>query len=312
MDESKIQTNIPEWLPPLSDVVFSKLFESADVSGTALKGIINAVLADSGLPLIDEIVSVRSQSTQLGEVTSRGCRIDVLAKDAEGNIFSIEVQLERALTINDRVLFNFGHIIQNEVPKGARYETFPKITMINILGKDVRPENPHFHHQAAVLYTDAPHEPATDNLTIHDIELPKFRAKLEREGKKLLDENPLALWLYILDTGYKDQKFMEGVAQMDEGYRDFADRYNIVASDKELRHTYHNWIVGQMDKASQLFQAKKEGQQEGEAKGRREGRREERHSMFAAMRKKKLPDDIIRELAKEQGMSAREIDELLG
>ncbi|GHV36586.1 transposase [Clostridia bacterium] len=269
-----IESNIPELLPPLSDVVFSKIFESVDVSGVALKGIINAVLKDSNLPLIDEIVSIRSQSTQLGEVSARGCRIDVLAKDAEGQIFSIEVQLERVITINDRVLFNFGHIIQNEVPKGARYEAFPKITMINILGKDVRPEHPHFHHQAAVLYTDAPYEPATDNLAIHDIELPKFRAQLEREGKKLLDENPLALWLYVLDEGYKNPKFMEGVAQMDEGIRDFASRYNIVASDKELRHTYHNWLVGQMDRASELFQAEKKGRQEGEAKGKAEGKAE--------------------------------------
>ncbi|GHU96842.1 hypothetical protein FACS1894208_11920 [Clostridia bacterium] len=48
---------------------------------------------------------------------------------------------------------------------------------------------------------------------IHDIELPKFRAQLEREGKKLLDKSPLALWLYVLDEGYKNPKFMEGVRQ---------------------------------------------------------------------------------------------------
>ncbi|GHU94296.1 hypothetical protein FACS1894208_05100 [Clostridia bacterium] len=70
---------------------------------------------------------------------------------------------------------------------------------------------------------------------------------------------------------------------MDEGIRDFASRYNIVASDKELRHTYHNWLVGQMDRASELFQAEKKGRQEGEAKGKAEGKAEGKFEIARAL-----------------------------
>ncbi|GHV08834.1 hypothetical protein FACS1894217_11950 [Clostridia bacterium] len=67
----RIQTLISEadvdhpW--PLSDVLFSKIFENEKSAGLAMRGLINAIYADSGQPLIESVVQMRSQTTELGE-----------------------------------------------------------------------------------------------------------------------------------------------------------------------------------------------------------------------------------------------------
>jgi hypothetical protein len=43
---------------PLADTVISKIFQDADVSGLALRSLLNAVLADSGDKLVGDVLWV--------------------------------------------------------------------------------------------------------------------------------------------------------------------------------------------------------------------------------------------------------------
>ncbi|GHV35842.1 hypothetical protein FACS18949_14600 [Clostridia bacterium] len=102
---------------------------------------------------------------------------------------------------------------------------------------------------------------------------------------------------------------------MDTGLRVFDERYKGNVADPLFRKEYFNIFMSEWAEHDRLKTARldgiSEGRQAGKAEGKAEGRQEGIYSMFAAMKKKKLPDDIIRDLAKEQGMSAKEIDEML-
>ncbi|GHV06592.1 hypothetical protein FACS1894217_05570 [Clostridia bacterium] len=281
---------------PLSDVLFSKIFENEQHAGIAMRGLINAIYADSGQPLIESVVQMRSQTTELAGAYMRGCRVDVLAKDENGDFISTEVQLSNVKTMNDRSLFNFGNIIQNETPKGASYDELPAVTMVNILGDNIRPNHAGYHHRAAVMYTDEPYEIAAENFKMHDIELPKFLAKLDG-GRPSPEDGELARWLYALTMGYKDPEFAKEVSEMDVGLQEFMSRYDIVSADKDVRYSYHNWRVGQMDERQRqkderqrLRDAKLEGKLEGKLDGHIEA--------FYAMKLNGLTDFQMLNMAK--------------
>ena len=82
---------------PLSDPVFTAIFQSADVSGLAMKSLLNATLEDSGDKPVSEVISVTPQSIH-AETSMRGYRIDVEAKMVGGEIARTTKSLHHWLT----------------------------------------------------------------------------------------------------------------------------------------------------------------------------------------------------------------------
>ncbi|MDR2648130.1 MAG: Rpn family recombination-promoting nuclease/putative transposase [Clostridiales bacterium] len=81
--------------PPLADPVFSAIFQSAEVSGLAMKSLLNATLEDSG------DTSIHS------ETSNRGFRVDVEVKTVSGEAVIVEVQLSPfASTIERSLLYS--------------------------------------------------------------------------------------------------------------------------------------------------------------------------------------------------------------
>ncbi len=77
--ENRHKLESSERLDPLSDVVFSKMFEDME-SAVALKEIINAILTDAGDDPIDAITDIKSQYVYIGkQIGSKGGRLDVKA-----------------------------------------------------------------------------------------------------------------------------------------------------------------------------------------------------------------------------------------
>ena len=311
MEDSNISNPSPPdhqvSLPPLADPVFAKIFENKEKAGTAMMYLINAVKADAGLPLISEISYMRAQTVQMGDgIGLRGCRLDVMAKDITGHITSIEVQIRNVRVMNDRSLFNYGHIVQNEVEAGVNHDRLPFVSMINILGENIRENREDYHQQAEVRYINEPYESAAVKLRIHNIELPRFRLQHEIQGGDMLKGSKLAMWLYLFDKGYLDPEFLKEAAKMDVGYQQFVERYSLVGSDKDLRHTYHNWKVGQMDFNQKMDESRQEGLQEGLQKGLQKGR----YDVISSMYLNGLPQHVIDMAAKAANISKDEVERI--
>ena len=77
---------------PLSDPVFTAIFQNANVSGLAMRSFLNATLESSGDSPVSEVVAVTPQSIH-SETSERGFRIDVEAWTASGETALVEVQL---------------------------------------------------------------------------------------------------------------------------------------------------------------------------------------------------------------------------
>ena len=90
-------------MPPLADPVVADIFKNVELSGLAMRELINAVLMDSGDVLISEVLLVIPQK-YYPSAQGRSYRVDVLAKTVNNEIVLLEVQLSSLRITNERSL----------------------------------------------------------------------------------------------------------------------------------------------------------------------------------------------------------------
>jgi len=238
---------------PLSDPVFEAIFQDAEVSGLAMKSLLNATLEDSGDMLVGDVISVTPQKVHSG-VGTRGYRIDVEAKTASGEIALVEVQLTVFASTIERALLYAEQSLGSYTKRGATLSEaasgMPRVIVVNILEKELR-KSGGFHQVVELLYREAPYERATDRLEIHNLELSKYRKLKNVEPKK-----PLHCWLTAICRSQDSKTSLEEVVRMDSqlqefekqdaGFAQFVKRYGYVAGTPEVRHAYRRWEYDQI------------------------------------------------------------------
>ena len=238
---------------PLSDPVFEAIFQDAEVSGLAMKSLLNATLEDSGDAPVGDVISVTPQRVHTGTGT-RGYRIDVEAKTASGEIALFEVMLTPFVSTIERTLLYSEQSLGSYSKRGATLaeatSTMPRVIVVNILEKALR-KSGGFHQVVELLYREAPYERATDRLEIHNLELSKFRKTDNIELSK-----PLHCWLTAICRSQDSKTSLEEVVRMDSqlqkfeeqdaGFAQFVKRYGYVAGTPEVRHAFRRWEYDQI------------------------------------------------------------------
>ena len=102
-----------------------------------------------------------------------------------------------------------------------------------------------------LLYREPPHERATDKLSMHMLELDKFR-------KTRMDQpsSPLRCWLTAICRSQDEKKTLPEVVKMDEelqeycdsdpGFAQFVERHGAVAALPDVRKAYRRWEYDRM------------------------------------------------------------------
>ena len=241
---------LEEWITPtpLSDPVFTAIFQNVETGGLAMRSLLNATLADSGDKQIIEIVTLTPQSVH-SDTSSRGFRIDVEAKTDSGEIALVEVQLKPFTATIERALLYAEQALASGARRGDTLETvtstMPRVIVVNLLEKAVRATGG-YHQIVEMLYREPPYQRATDKLQIHNLELDKFR-----KNRKAVPETPLECWLTAICISQDERKPLTEVVEMDPklkelyesdpGFAQFVERHGLVASMPELRKAYRRW-----------------------------------------------------------------------
>jgi predicted transposase/invertase (TIGR01784 family) len=318
-------------MPPLADPVVAEIFKNAEVSGLAMRELINAILADSGDKLISEVIDVMPQKID-PEAQGRSYRVDVTVKTADNELAVFEVQLSRLRVTNERSLLYAEQLLGSAAAKGDDWlrigRTMPRSLVINLLNFALR-KGGGFHQVAELAYREEPRELASERFGIHNIELSKFR----RETPDL--SKALHCWLTAICRSQDSGKPLKEVVEMDSALRDFADsnpgmrqfmeRYELASADKETRAAYRKWEYEQAlnimeaqlqraedraeGKAEGLAEGRTEGLAEGRAEGLAEGLAEGRAEVARNLLKLNMPVDAI---AQATGLPREEIERLGG
>ena len=213
-----------------------------------------------------KIIRLTTQKT-VPNVLSRGYRLDIEGI-SEKELTDTEIQLTPMNMIN-RGFLQAGQLAGINTKRGDTMRELlnkmPRILMINLNWFEDRPKHPDFTQPVDLMYRKPNpesnvYERASDRVHIYNVEMTKFISKVlpGLKAKPYDSDTPrLHYWLWALCESQTSGVSLTEVIKMsaalkefiksDAGFEQYADRYNEVSSDLEVRRRFAEWTA-EMDK----------------------------------------------------------------
>jgi predicted transposase/invertase (TIGR01784 family) len=118
-------------LDPKNDYVFKKLFAEAP---TLLASLINAVRSDE-VPV--EVLEVTNPQIQPEDIKGKFIVLDILAKDLQGQLYNIEMQVRRYDAWSARSTYYLARTLSSQMVSGQDYQTLKPVIGIHLLDFDL-------------------------------------------------------------------------------------------------------------------------------------------------------------------------------
>lgn len=276
-----------------------------------LEGLITVLLGEQ--IKIDEILE--SEGNQMTD-DDKFNRVDIKAKDSEGNIIIVEVQLTTQLFYLERILYGVAKAITEHISLGQRYSNVKKVYSINILYFDLGQGADYLYHGRNTFV--GVHTGDTLKVNIKENNVIRMKAPEEVFPEYYLIRvnefndvatTPIEEWLDYLKNGrIKDDTTTPGLAEAREKLL-----YMQMSRADQLAYERH---LDALAVQSDAFDAARieghaEGHELGLAEGRAEGRAEGELSKAKSIARKMkemgaTPDFIIQ----ATGLTAKDIDKL--
>ena len=193
--------------------------------------------------------------------------LDILAKDAEGKIYNVEVQNQGDETFKYRALYYWAKKYSGQIKRGGKYEEAKPVISINIVDFNLIKETEDYHSVFRITQQNNPNIIFTDRFEMHIIELPKFVSTFD-DTDKMLD---IERWIWFLIYGGSKDNIMRQLARRDTGIRK-ATRVLSAFTESELKqHIRDSREKYELDKIAYMDLGIKKGRAEGESIGEARG-----------------------------------------
>ena len=235
-----------------------------------LEGLIT-VLFGRKITIVEILESEGNQET----ATDKFNRVDIKAKEENGEIIIVEVQLTRQLYYLQRMLYGVSKAITEHIDIGDKYDKVKKVYSINILYFDLGKGSDYLYHGKTIftgVHTGDHLEVNTkeDNeirLCVPEDVFPEYYIIRVNEFNDVAN-TPIEEWLdYLKNNRISDTTTTPGLREARERL------LYLQMTDKE-RHAYDAHMDDIMVQNDVLDTAKMEGRAEGRAEGLAEGRAE--------------------------------------
>lgn len=287
---------------PLNDVVIAAVFTDAESAGLAAEYLVKDVLGEYGKRL-GKVVRVTAQDYH--KLTNfRGCRVDVVCRTDDNEVWIIEFQMYDDAYMFERNLVELSYTIIESTESGATVdemaEAMPHIVIINFLDFSIREDNPDWLQPAHMTFDKEPRRTAYGKLDVFNIQLPQFA---EREPD--FDDDG-ECWLYVMYQAHIKKITPQEVLKMDgrlerfantnPGFQQFQTRFREALADPELMTVLRMEASERIRQAGMKKAAKNQGIKEG-AKGKSQ-------EIALRMLKRNRPID---EIVEDTGLTVDEI-----
>ena len=235
-----------------------------------LEGLIT-VLFGRKITIVEILESEGNQET----ATDKFNRVDIKAKEENGEIIIVEVQLTRQLYYLQRMLYGVSKAITEHIDIGDKYDKVKKVYSINILYFDLGKGSDYLYH-GKIIFTGVHTGDHLEVNTKEDNEIrlcvpedvfPEYYIIRVNEFNDVAN-TPIEEWLdYLKNNRISDTTTTPGLREARERL------LYLQMTDKE-RHAYDAHMDDIMVQNDVLDTAKMEGRAEGRAEGLAEGRAE--------------------------------------
>lgn len=228
-------------------------------------------------PLVP-IVSVEILNPLVGKDRSEDKIIvlDILARDACGRFFNIEMQTRLPLSFTNRLLYYNCKNYLRQLTEGGQYDELHPAISICLLDRRLFTQSSagSIWHHSFRLRCDQNHEIVlTDGFEFHIFELPKFRPSSDNVSELAADEK----WMYLFTRAAEMDP--EDLADLlgEPAYREAIGVLEMISKSPEEQQYYEDRLKFLRDQHAILAAERLEARHEGLEEGRQEGLQEGRH-----------------------------------
>lgn len=276
-----------------------------------LEGLLT-VLLERKITILEILESESNQRT----ADDKFNRVDIKAREENGDIIIVEVQNTRELYYLERILYGTSKAITEHISLGDSYKEVKKIYSISILYFDIGKGKDYLYHGTTnfigvhtgdSLEVSAKEEDAIIRKLPSEI-FPEYYLIRVNEFNRVA-KTPLEEWIEYFKTGeISPDTTAPGLSEA----RRKLVYYNMSDAERHEYDEHINAIMIQNDvlstaKLEGLEEGRAEGREEGRKEGREEGREEERRELARKFKLSGVPVDII---AINTGLSEEEINNI--
>lgn len=280
-----------------------------------LEGLISVLIGEE-VKIVELLESESNQENDRDKFN----RVDIKAKNSEGHIIIIEVQLTRQLYYLERILYGTCKAITEHINIGDKYDQVKKVYSISILYCDYGHGDDYVYHGQTVFKGIHTGNDLLVNMKEEGVIVPHLPREVFPEyylvrvnAYDKIPETPLDEWMTYLKTG----KIKEDTRT--PGLQEVREKLRVLSMTPKERRAYDEHIDNIMvqndvldtardeGRSEGLAEGLAEGRAEGLAEGRAEGRSEAMKEVARAMKEQKLPYDNIIAIT---GLSKEEIESL--
>jgi len=243
-------------IDPKIDCVFKALLGSEE-NRNLLVHFLNAVLVDDlSAPIAEaEILNPYNDKEFLDDKLSV---VDVKAKDSEGRLYQIEIQLLTYRHLPERMVYTWCDIISQQLQSGNDYSLLKPVFSIWLLAENLLPDEAEYAHEYRLQ--DRLGRTLADLGGIHLLELKKFTAerieteeqrwlKFFKDGERL-DDAALPDWMNT-DEMRQAMNTLKQFSEKERDYHAYQARQNYLREQRtiqvEMEQMQHNMEQAQQD-----------------------------------------------------------------
>jgi len=256
-----------------NDFAFKRVFGEPDGS-RGLMALINAILGP-----VYPIARVGVENAEIAPDSALGktVRLDLIVRSDQGQRIDMEIETTPQGALRERTLLYWSRMFDQQTRRGQGYDILSPCIAIQLLNFTAIGSTNRFHTSYHVT-EDHERFRWTEDLEIHWLELPKFRATVRDVGSTARDD--LGKWLLMLNASEQEGwvKALEDAAK----------------TDLVLQETLAVWEAASQDFATwkrcndrdlilrDIYQYRKEGYEEGFKESFKEGFEDGVQQAFAA------------------------------
>lgn len=189
--------------------------------------------------------------------------LDIKARDANGMLFDIEMQLSTTEALPQRMAFYGCALYSQQLVKGDSYGQLCPVYVICLLDDEVWKESDTKHHQFR-LHDGQSGLTLVDTLEVHFLELPKYN--LTEDG--LVESSNVERWIYLLrhaedyDIPRLRELFPDPACQL------VIDTLEEITMKTEYREIYDSREKARLDELWRITAAERRGERKGKLVGK--------------------------------------------
>ncbi|MEA1053211.1 Rpn family recombination-promoting nuclease/putative transposase [Lamprobacter modestohalophilus] len=246
-------------LDPTNDYVFKRLFADAP---DLLVALINDLRPD--LPAITS-VEILNPTIEPSELNRKYIILDVLARDAEGDCYNVEIQVRRYGAWHKRGLFYLARTLGKQLNAGEDYQELRASVGLHLLDFDLFTATDAECQQA--LWRFEMRDECQPSVSLGNI-LQLNLIELTKADRLGMPPGPLRDWITFFKH-WREELTMATIAH--EPVKQAMSRIRELSADEKARQLAFERERALHDEVSFLNEARREGRREGRQEGRQEG-----------------------------------------